>query len=185
MEFQHINAKVFVDGDLPFDTSRFINVFHSWIQEQTLPELLIDVADYCHVPDGPGVLLVCHEADYSMDHTDGQWGLRYNRKATLAGSNEDRIRQALSAAGKACGMLEKQFAGDGGLKFSRTAFEVFVNDRALAPNTPEVVAAFESDLKKGLSKSLGADFAITKADDKRRRVGAVIRLSRPADFASV
>src|SRR5262245_5785839 len=102
MEFQHINAKIFVEGELPFDPSGFINVFHQWIQESALPELLIDVADYCHVPDGPGVLLVAHEADYSMDHTDGRWGMRYNRKAPLSGANEDRYAQALAGAARAC-----------------------------------------------------------------------------------
>src|SRR3972149_6438419 len=110
MEFQHINAKIFVDGELPFDPSRLIYVFHQWIQESVLPELLIDVADYCHVPEGPGVLLVAHEADYSMDHTDGRWGMRYNRKAPLAGSNEDRYVQAFASAARACLLLEKHFA---------------------------------------------------------------------------
>src|SRR3989304_4572165 len=127
MEFQHVNVKVFVDGGLRFDPPRFIDVFHQWIQEQTVPELLIDVADYCHVPDGPGVVLVAHEADYSMDHTDGRWGLRYNRKAPLPGTNEDRFRQALSAAANACCRLEQAFTVDGPLRFSRKQFELFIN----------------------------------------------------------
>jgi hypothetical protein len=191
MEFQHVNVKVFVEGDLPFDPSRFINVFHGWIQQQVAPELLVDVADYCHVPHGPGVLLVAHEADYSMDHTDGRWGLRYNRKAPIAGSNDDRFRQALSAAASACCRLEEQFAkGNSGgsgatrpLRFSRTQFEVFVNDRALAPNTPEVFAAFRSDLQGFLSRLLGhKDFTLEGPGDPRRRVGAVVTSARPINL---
>ncbi len=185
MEFQHVNAKVFVDGKLPFDPSRFINVFHRWIQEQALPELLIDVADYCHVPDGPGVLLIAHEADYSMDNTDGRWGLRYNRKAPLAGSNDDRFRQALSAAAKACCLLEKE-PGATGLKFSRTEFEVFVNDRALAPNTPEAFAAFQSELKPFLAKLLGHDaFKLQSPTDRRRRLGVLVATSRPITIDTI
>lgn len=174
MEFQHINIKIFIEGELPIDPSRFIDVFHRWIQEQAVPELLIDVADYCHVPDGPGVLLIAHEADYSMDHTDGRWGLRYNRKMPLEGMNESRIRQALSAAAKACAILEQQLVNER-LKFSRTAFEVFVNDRGLAPNSPEVMAAFTSDLKSCLEKVLGhGDFRFEEPKDRRRRVGVVV-----------
>lgn len=187
MEFQHINAKIFVDGKLPFDPSRFINVFHQWIQEQAVPELLIDVADYCHVPEGPGVLLVAHEADYSMDNADGRWGLRYNRKSPVTGSNDVRFRQAISSAANACLLLEKLSGADGGaaepiapLRFSRTEFEIFVNDRALAPNTPETNAAFRTDMQSCLSKLLGHnEFTMTSHSDPRRLVGAIIACSRP------
>jgi hypothetical protein len=186
MEFQHVNAKIFVEGELPFDPSRFINVFHEWIQESALPELLIDVADYCHVPDGPGVLLVAHEADYSMDHTDGRWGMRYNRKAPLAGSNEARYSQAFSAAARACSLLEKHFAAEGPLRFSRNEFEVFINDRALAQNKPEINKVFQSSLQSGLAKVLGhKDLTFRVPDDPRRRVGAVVKSAHPFDLEAI
>lgn len=186
MEFQHVNAKIFVEGELPFDPSRFINVFHQWIQESSLPELLIDVADYCHVPDGPGVLLVAHEADYSMDHTDGRWGMRYNRKAPLAGTNEERYVQGLAGAARGCLLLEKQFAGENPLRFSRTEFEVFINDRALAPNKPEVRAEFEGSLKVSLSQLLGHhEMTLRTHPDPRRVVGAVITSGRPFELEAI
>ena len=185
MEFQHVNAKIFVEGELPFDPSRFINVFHQWIQESTLPEMLIDVADYCHVPDGPGVLLVAHEADYSMDHTDGRWGMRYNRKAPVAGGNEARYAQAFSAAARACSVLEKHFADDR-LRFSRSEFEFFINDRALAPNKPEVRSEFQASLQKSLEKLLGhKDFVLGAPADLRRRVELVVTSTRPFDLEAI
>jgi hypothetical protein len=36
------------------DLEAVIPVFHRWIQEQIFDELLLDVANYSHVPDGPG-----------------------------------------------------------------------------------------------------------------------------------
>ena len=110
MEFQHVNVKLFVDGELTVDPAKFIDVFHAWVKDQLFDGLLIDVADYRHVPAGPGVLLVGLEADYAMDHASNRWGLRYNRKTPLAGSNEDRFRQALGAALNACRLLEAEFA---------------------------------------------------------------------------
>lgn len=186
MEFQHLNVKIFLDGELPFDASRFINVFHTWIQDGAMPEMLIDVADYGHVPDGPGIMLIAHEADYSMDHTDGRWGMRYNRKAPLPGINQDRIRQALSAAANACRKLEETFASEGPLKFSRAEFEVFVNDRAIAPNNSETAAAFELELRASLKSILGhEEFSLRTHSDRRRRVGAVVTLAKPLDLAAV
>src|SRR5438309_7406771 len=104
VELQHINVKLLLhdNGDL----DPVIPVFHSWIQKQIFDELLLDVADYRHVKDGPGVILIGHEADYSIDQTDGRLGIRYNRKAALSGSNQDRLEQAVRSALSAIQHLE-------------------------------------------------------------------------------
>ncbi|MFQ5413394.1 MAG: hypothetical protein ACE5E6_02950 [Phycisphaerae bacterium] len=186
MELQHVNVKIYVDGALGVDPARFIDVFHEWIQEDALPELLIDVADYRHVPAGPGVLLVAAEADYSMDHADNRWGLRYNRKAPLDGSNVDRFRQALGAAARAVGLLEAHFEGAGPLRFSRRAFELFINDRALAPNTPETLAACQPDLRAFLTDVFGDDaFTFEPRTDARRLFGVTVKLAAPFALAAL
>ena len=64
---------------------QLIPVFHRWIREQAMPELLIDVADYSHVPAGPGVMVIGHEANYSVDNRENRLGLLYNRRAALEG----------------------------------------------------------------------------------------------------
>ena len=78
------------------DLAPVIPVFHSWIQDQIFAELLLDVADYRHVHHGPGLMLIGHEADYSLDQTDGVLGLRYNRKAPLPGTNLERSLRQLA-----------------------------------------------------------------------------------------
>jgi len=186
MELQHVNAKLFVHGELNVDPVRFIDVFHGWIQDDVMPEMLIDVADYRHVPDGPGVLLICHECDYSMDCTNGRWGLRYNRKAPIDGCNADRFRQALSAAARACLRMSKDCTSDGALSFARDALELFINDRAIAPNTPETWSAVEPDLREFFTQSLGHDdFSLTRHSDPRSRFGATLETSRPIDLESL
>ena len=180
MELQHVNVKVYVDGDLAVDPARFIEVFHHWIQQQTLPELLIDVADYRHVPMGPGVMLIGHDADYSMDNAENRYGLCYNRKAPLEGSNEDRFRQALCSVANACRMLEEEFTGEPSLKFSRNEFELFINDRALAPNTPETFEACKPEIEAFLKNALGHDeFSLEQHGAPRRRFGVTVNVSQP------
>src|SRR5687767_4206861 len=102
MNLQHVNVKILVEGGLTVDPERIVKVFHRWVGEQSMDELLVDVADYSHVPDGPGVVLVGLEADYSLDHMQGRSGLRYNRKGPLEGTNLDRFHQAFAAASEAC-----------------------------------------------------------------------------------
>jgi len=144
------------------------------------------VVDYRHVPAGPGVLLVGLEADYGMDHADNRWGLRYNRKAALAGSNEDRFRQALGAAAQACRLLEERFAADGPLKFNGREIELSINDRALAPNTGETYAAAKPELEAFLKSTLGHDaFELSHRSDPRRCFGVTIKISKPFDLKSI
>ena len=186
MDPQHASAKIYVDGDLTVDPARFIDVFHGWIKESSLDELLIDVADYRHVPAGPGVLLIAHEADYSMDNAGGRWGLLYNRKAPLDGTAADCFRQALSSAAMACCLLEDELAGEGPLRFSRHQFDLSINDRALAPNTPETYAAVKPVLEGLLSEMLGHDdFTLSHQSDPRRLFGVAVKVAKPYDLPSL
>jgi len=186
MNVQHLNVKIPVEGELAVAPGRFIEVFHRWVAEHVMPELLIDVADYSHVPDGPGILAIGLEADYSIDHADGIAGCRYNRKAPLDGTNADRFAQAVRAAVNACRRLESELAAHGPLKFSRTKFQLFINDRALAPNTAETFAAFRPEFEAFLEKTLGhRDFQLTHNTDPRQRFGVTVEVSKPLDFAAI
>jgi hypothetical protein len=186
MELQHMNVKIFVKDDDAVDPERFIDVFHRWIRDGALDELLIDVADYRHVPDGPGILLAGHDAIYSMDHTGGRWGLRYNRRTALEGSNQDRIRQAFEAAAWACALLEEELRDEPApLQFSRTEFEVFVNDRALAPKAPAMDAAYKADLQAFAHSLLGSgDFELEHHEGNRTRLGVTVHLSKSYALAA-
>ena len=78
-----ISVKFYFE-DLSVDVEEFIPVFHRWIRENVVPnELLLDVADYKHIVDGPAILLVGHEADYVVDLTGGKPGFQYVRKRDL------------------------------------------------------------------------------------------------------
>lgn len=185
MELQHVNVKIPVEGELSVAPRLFIDVFHQWIREGVFDELLIDVADYRHVPAGPGVMLIGHEADYSLDNAGGRWGLRYNRKAPLAGSNEDRFAQALRSAAGACRLLETHFASDGPLAFSRREFELFINDRAMAPNTPATWAACQPELSAFVEGLLGhGEFTMEKQCDSRSRFGVMVTAARPFELTA-
>ena len=182
MNLQHINLKIFVQGELTVDWSRFIEVFHRWTAAQSMPEMMIDVADYRHVPNGPGVVMVGHEADYFLDNTAGRPGLRYSCKVEQPGSNEDRVRGAFSAASTACVRLESELPG---LKFSRTELALTINDRAVAPNTDETHAAVSAELPKILESVLGTgDMELEYHRDPRQLYGVTIKLPQPIELAA-
>jgi hypothetical protein len=156
MDIQHFRVKVFATPDSHPRVGAAIPVFHRWIREKRLPEMMIDVSDYEHVPSGPGIILVCHEAIYGLDEGKGKLGMVYNRRTALNGSVEDRLRQAVGAAESASGMLEQEPEFAGKLRFDRTAWEVVVNDRALAPNTEETWKALEPAIRTVFDARMGA-----------------------------
>jgi hypothetical protein len=175
---QHINLKVFVagpaaGGDAGFDANALgdaVGVFHQWIKDSVCPEMLIDVAEYRHVPSGPGVLLIGHEANYSLDERENRLGLLYNRKEALDGTFQSRLGQAYHAALEACDRLEREPVFHGKLKFDRNALEIFINDRLLAPNNGETWRALQPELEKFFS-----GFTISRRGEPRDlfRVAAI------------
>jgi len=139
---QHFKVKLFavtneaaIEGAIP--------VFHRWIQESALPGVLVDVADYQHVPNGPGIILVAHDGIYSLDTFNGKLGLTYTRRTVLEGSDLERLRQAVESVDRAAALLEASPEFSGKLLFDRSRWEVAVNDRALAPNTQDTYLALK------------------------------------------
>jgi len=153
----HFNVKLFAEPGTEVKWGDLIPVFHRWIRESVVPGALIDVADYAHVPEGPGVMLIADDAFYSVDNRAGQLGILYNRRRPLSGDVREKLEQAYDTAVLAARQLEKELPG---LRFSDRDFEVFINDRMLAPNNDQteaeirpVVEAFCAERFAG-SKSL-------------------------------
>jgi hypothetical protein len=129
-----ISIKLFATRPIPRDELHpFIGVFHRFIQEAAVPGLLIDVADYAHVPEGPGVILIGHDVDYGIDLAGGRTGLLTTRKragdVSLSQLFRDTLVRALAAA--------RAIEADGGVsvRFAVDAIEIAFPDRLAAPNT--------------------------------------------------
>ena len=86
------------------DDDDVVAIFHQWIREGAVGGMPLDVADYGHVPDGPGVLLVGHETDFGLDRMEGPVGLLVNRKRGLQGEDAQRIATLLREAAAAAMM---------------------------------------------------------------------------------
>ena len=166
MNIQHINIKFYLENSESVKLADFAAVFNAWIQKQRLEELLIDVADYLHVHNGPGIMLIGHEGDYSLDNRAGRLGILYNRKEQIDGTTEEKLTQAARAALTASQILEKE----NGLKFSGSEVQVIVNDRLLVPNTVETFTALEPELNSFFGQLYGgAEFSLSHNSDRRER----------------
>lgn len=182
MNVQHINFKLFIEDPEAVNLADYAAVFNSWIQKQVLEELLIDVADYLHVHNGPGIMLIGHEADYSLDQRAGRLGLLYNRKAQLEGTTQEKLAQAARAVLTAAQLLEKE----NGLKFNTSEVQIIINDRLLVPNTVETFAALESDFRSFFNKLYSdSDYTLVHQSDPRERFTVHVKTKSPVDVENL
>src|SRR5262245_19967674 len=171
MNLQHLNVKIMAAEPLGVDPEVLIPVFHKWIQTKATKEMLVDVADYLHVPAGPGVLLVGHEANMSLDHGENRWGFLYGRKAVMNGDNLERMKTVVSSALEHCRRLEEDPALHGKLKFRGEDIQLIVNDRLLTPNTEAALKEWESDLKTFLDQRFqNSKYSYKRHSDPRERL---------------
>lgn len=142
------------------DLKELIPTFHEWIREETVDGLLIDVADYRHVPNGPGLLLMGHEGDYSVSNDHGRTAITYKHKRTWPAADLDgRVRHALGRALNADHQLQGVFTEP------LNTIEISFPDRLNAPNTAETFAAFAPELNAVVADVLQKKVGFTQTSE--------------------
>lgn len=175
-----ISAKIYSPEPAVRD-DRFVPVFHRWIRRQAFDSVLVDVADYTHVPDGPGVMLVGHDITFSLDRSDGRFGLFAQRRRPFAGDEIDGVVTTLQALLAVADALERD-ASDANLRLDRTRIRIEGNDRLRVSNTDQGFLNLEP-IVAAAARRLFPDRDISverSANDPRERlaVDVLVRLER-------
>jgi hypothetical protein len=137
---------------------------------------MVDVTEYTHVYQGPGVLIIAQEANYSVDEAEGKRGFMYAQKRVPEKSAVDHIKTAFRRALKAASDLENEKEFTGKLKFSTGHFEVSINDRLAAPAGSATQAEIEKVLKPVLDNLYGAGaYALTAEKDAKKLAGFTVK----------
>jgi hypothetical protein len=171
MDLHRIQLKFYLPSSGSLSPEEAFRAFSTWIPITT-DQTLIDVADYSHLPDGPLTVLVGHQANYILDHSDQRLGLLYARKQPL----EAGLRQALAEALKACRRLEQEPELKGKVSFAGGEFLLVANDRLHAPNTEETRQALTPHLDPVLAQLYGgARLDLSRDSDPRKRFNLRVR----------
>jgi hypothetical protein len=149
-EIVRIGAKLYAENPDVVDLPAYIPLFHGWIQSRELDGVPIDVADYAHVPEGPGVMLIGHEADRALDVGEGRPGVLYQRKREGEGTLQQRLAAAIAAADWMADAIEADPAA-GGVRFGRDEILLRVNDRLAAPNEDATLEALRPAIEAALA----------------------------------
>jgi hypothetical protein len=162
-----------------------MGVFQRWIQQHTVPGVLVDAADYVHVHHGHGTVLIAHEYNLSMDYNDGRPGLLYRSKRPAEPTLAARIEAGLRLTLGACGKLEKEPEFAGKLEFDPGAVEIVANDRLLVPNDGGS-DGFRAPVERAASAVFGGPVALERRQrDSRERLTFAVTPKKPVTLSAL
>ena len=186
MEPHKLAFKFFVETPSNLAVEQFVPVFHRWIQTRALDgHQLIDVADYKHVHEGPGTVLVSHEANIHADLSDGRLGLLYIRKQPIPGSFAQRLRTALAYTLRCASLLQNDPSLQDRIRFRTNEVIFRIYDRLHAPNTPETFAQIGPDLESLLMNLYGPGVQLSHAPGAERLFEVAIFTPQSPQFENL
>ena len=185
------DLKLFLQDASQVNLEDFIPVFHDWIQHQRLDELLIDVVDYRHVHDGPGVMLIAHDAQYAIDMAGGRMGLLYSRRRETHPSRNgiqsvsERLQSVVHCALKACQLLETEPPLQGRVKFRGDELLLRINDRLVSP-TLDTFDELQTHLHPVLERlSPDCQVDVERYGGSDSRLAVAIKIAENVDVATL
>jgi hypothetical protein len=183
---RRFSVKFFVTDPSRIELSKFVPIFQRWIQRQLVEGMLIDVAAYEHVYQGPGILLIGDEGDYSLDMRDGRPGLMYTRKRQIDGTLPDALRVATRLTLIAAQKLTAEPTIKG-IAFDCSELQITLLDRLNFPNTSEAFAAVKAEIKP-LAAALYGDSGVSLElayADSRESLSVILKTSEQFDVTAL
>ena len=173
--------------DLGGEAALLVPIYHEWIRDGVLDLVMLDVADYSHVPDGPGMMLVTHELNFAMDRADGRLGLLAQRRIDFGGTGVEAVEDTLARALDFAARLERDARVQGKLTFDPTSLRIEANDRLRAPNTDEGYESFEPVVREAVTGAFpGRAVTVSRVrNDPRDRLSVEVRVAGLATVGEV
>ena len=171
MELQKFGIKLFFQQNGSYPYRDFIPELHRWIQNDLIPDhILIDVVDYSHIPDGPGIMLVTHEGHFTLDQEDHKPGILYMRKTDISGSFKDRFNRVLSITIQAAQLLSNNNI-EKELNVTNNSLRFISNDRRIADNVDANQKLYTDIVNKLLKENFpGSNFEFDNYSKRQDRL---------------
>ena len=169
MTIQRITATVYAPIPEDFELPAIIPVFHRWIREGLLPGLPIDIANYEHVHDGPGIWLVGHDGDYGLHTVNGVPGFFYRHKREWeVDSLEARLGLVLNRLLGAVGLLERE-SNLNKLDWQHGELILTFPDRLNSPNNDDSWNQVKQRVRAAIESEFGVETVqLSRVDNDRR-----------------
>ena len=173
-DLQRIDLKLLLAAPATPDLDPFLVIFDRWRKVADHPSDWVDLADYAHMPLGPGILIAGKRDTFSVNLNPPGPGLLTSVRSGLDGGLEERFRTGFERARElnAALLAEPEFPPE--MVPIEGAWEVFANDRLLCPNTDQMDAV----VKPALAAALGVEPSrCQRHSNPAGRLGYSVRLA--------
>lgn len=187
MDFNKLSLKFFLDPKKSKDLQiqDFFAVFQVWIQQKKLLGLWIDVADYAHVPEGPGIVLVGHDANISLDQEKGRLGLLYSRKTVVEGDPQTQLGDLLRTTLEARILLEQEPSVKKHIAFIGDEMWLTFNDRLTFPNNEGTFSKVTPVVQPFFEQTFGTPCHLIRCTDPHERFQLQVKLQKNVSLDAV
>ena len=177
-DLQRIQIKIAADAPPGLSLDPFLEIFARWRKETHAADW-VDLADYAHLPRGPGILLVGQRCNIAFDLADPGPGILYTAKKGLSGSHAER----LSAAIEWCLEFSKRLAAEPefpkAVRLRTDSLELRFNDRLETPNTKETDAELRPVVEQVLTNLYGpGGYVLRPVADSDNCYGYAVRAKK-------
>ncbi len=174
-DLQRIDVKMLAEAPADLSLDPFLAIFSRWRKQQDESDW-IDVADYAHMPNGAGIMLIGKQGSFSVNQDSPGIGLLYSGRKDFNGSLDQRVIEAF----RRCLRLTKPLLAESDypkqLKPLPGSWEIFINDRLHFPNTEETDGHLHGPIKAALDALFGANqYSMEREKDPQRRYAFSIR----------
>jgi len=171
---ERFQLKMYLEPSAHLEIETLVPVFHRFIREQLLKELVIDVVDYSHVPSGPGVVLIGHAADYYVGELDGRLGLVFSRKRA-APPPDSRLEDGLRHLVNVARLLEQDVTVK--LRFRTNDLSLRLTDRLHTGIDDAAFAQAKAEVEQVFGKIYGGVAAVERIVEDGGPLGLAIKAS--------
>ncbi len=144
--------KIFFADGIAVDPPLMVALFHEWIRNKIVEGMLIDVADYKHVHEGPAIVLVGHDVDYTIDLSEPRPGLMVTRKRPTLSDLAEDIQQGVRHVLAAARALQRKADPHPPVRFRTDELRVQVIDRLRFPQSADAVEAVRGAIEPLFAK---------------------------------
>jgi hypothetical protein len=179
MNLQRINVKLFVDAPAVVRLDAFLSIFARWRENKKDPSEWVDMADYAHVPKGPGIMIIGHQGNLALDLADPGPGILYANKKGLNGNHETRVLNTFGRALALARALTEEPEYPARLSPRPSFWQLTFNDRMNTPNTDQTDSELGAAILRALDRIFGRDqYTRVREKDPLLRYGFVIHSDR-------
>ncbi|MDA1190296.1 MAG: hypothetical protein O3A46_01285 [Candidatus Poribacteria bacterium] len=172
-DLKRIDIKLYIANPDAVVWEDYLRIFTEWRDENRAEWL--DIADYFHVPAGPGALLVGKTCHISVDNRHNRPGILYSLRGTVSGSTQERIAESLRKTLEYTNKLQQH--DNCPLTVNTDEIDFIVNDRMNFPNDAASYNAIKSDLAAAIEDVFGKGATFTQNSSPTERLTVHIKRS--------